>query len=55
MLPEMQREVFELLWYHGLTRTEAAAVLDVGESTIRRHWLAARLRLGAFFSDDASE
>jgi RNA polymerase sigma factor (sigma-70 family) len=44
-LPEEEREVFDLLWYQGLTRAEAAAVLNVSEPTVKRRWLAARLRL----------
>ncbi len=47
-LPEKEREVFELLWYQEMTQAEAARVLQVGESTVRRHWLLARRRLGAF-------
>ncbi len=54
-LPEMPRKVFDLLWYQELSQTEAAAVLQVAESTVRRHWLAARLRLGDFLSDVASD
>jgi RNA polymerase sigma-70 factor (ECF subfamily) len=45
-LPEKEREVFELLWYQEMTQAEAAAVLQMGESTVRRHWLSARRRLG---------
>jgi RNA polymerase sigma-70 factor (ECF subfamily) len=44
-LPDEERAVFDLLWYHGLTRPEAAATLSVSESTVKRRWLAARLRL----------
>jgi RNA polymerase sigma-70 factor (ECF subfamily) len=47
-LPEEERTVFELCWYHGLTQAEAALVLSVSETTVKRHWLAARTRLGAF-------
>jgi RNA polymerase sigma-70 factor (ECF subfamily) len=47
-LPEKDREVFELLWYQEMSQTEAAAMLFVAESTVRRHWLTARRRLGAF-------
>jgi RNA polymerase sigma-70 factor (ECF subfamily) len=46
-LPDDERAVFDLLWYHGLTRPEAAAVLGVSEPTVKRRWLAARLRLQA--------
>jgi RNA polymerase sigma-70 factor (ECF subfamily) len=44
-LPEKDRRVFELLWYQEMTQAEAA-VLGVAESTVRRHWLLARRRLG---------
>jgi RNA polymerase sigma-70 factor (ECF subfamily) len=44
-LPEDSREVFDLLWYQGLTQAEAAAVLGVAERTVNRRWVAARLNL----------
>jgi RNA polymerase sigma factor (sigma-70 family) len=52
-LPEEQRAVFDLLWYHDLTRAEAAAVLGVSEPTVKRRWLEARLRLQAALGGDA--
>jgi RNA polymerase sigma factor (sigma-70 family) len=47
-LPEAERQVFELLWYQEMTHAAAAAVLHISESSVRRHWLAARRRLAAF-------
>jgi len=44
-LPPSEREVFNLLWYHGMTQAEAAAVLDVSVPTVKRWWLSARLLL----------
>ena len=44
-LPEQEREVFDLLWYQGLTQDEAAALLGISEATLKRRWLAARQRL----------
>jgi RNA polymerase sigma-70 factor (ECF subfamily) len=44
-LPDDEREVFDLMWYHGLTQLEAAAVLDVSLSTVKRRWQSARLLL----------
>jgi RNA polymerase sigma-70 factor (ECF subfamily) len=44
-LPETEREVFDLVWYQGLTQAEAAQVLGVAEVTVRRRWMAARLCL----------
>jgi RNA polymerase sigma-70 factor (ECF subfamily) len=44
-LPAEEREVFDLLFYQGLSQAEAAVVLDASERTIKRRWQAARLRL----------
>ena len=44
-LPDGEREVFDLLWYQGLTQSEAATVLKISCPTVKRRWLAARLRL----------
>jgi RNA polymerase sigma factor (sigma-70 family) len=44
-LPDEEKQVFDLLWYQGLTQPEAAQLLNVSEPTIKRRWLAARLRL----------
>lgn len=44
-LPDEEREVFDLLWYHELSQEEAAAVLKVSVRTVRRRWRAARLQL----------
>ena len=44
-LPGHEREVFDLLWYQELTAAEAARVLDLSESTVKRRWQAARRRL----------
>ncbi len=44
-LPEDERQVVDLHWYHGLTHLEAAALLGVCERTVKRRWLAARARL----------
>lgn len=44
-LPEDQRELFDLLWYQGLTQAEAADVLGVTERVVKYRWRAARLAL----------
>jgi RNA polymerase sigma-70 factor (ECF subfamily) len=44
-LPDEEREVFDLLWYQGLSQAEAAQLLHVSERTVKRRWLAARLKL----------
>jgi RNA polymerase sigma-70 factor (ECF subfamily) len=44
-LPEEEREVFDLLWYQGLSQAEATSILNISERTLKRRWQAARLRL----------
>jgi len=44
-LPLEEREVFDLLWYHELAQEEAASALEVSLATLKRRWMAARLRL----------
>ena len=44
-LPAEQRELFDLLYYCGLTQAEAALQLRVAEITVRRRWRTARLSL----------
>ena len=40
-LSDEQREVFDLLWYEGLTQPEAATVLGVSLKTVNR-WVNGR-------------
>jgi RNA polymerase sigma-70 factor (ECF subfamily) len=51
-LPEDECEIFDLLWYHGLTQEEAAEVLDISLSTVKRRWQAARLHLMEIFGGE---
>jgi RNA polymerase sigma factor (sigma-70 family) len=44
-LPDEECEVFDLLWYQGLTQKEAAALLCVSLNTVKRRWQSARLNL----------
>jgi RNA polymerase sigma-70 factor (ECF subfamily) len=44
-LPANEREVFELLWYQGLSQEEAAELLQCDRSTVKRRWRAARTSL----------
>jgi RNA polymerase sigma-70 factor (ECF subfamily) len=44
-LPEAEREVLDLLWYHGLSQAEAAELLGISERTIKRRWQDAKLAL----------
>jgi RNA polymerase sigma-70 factor (ECF subfamily) len=44
-LPADERDVFDLVWYQGLTQDKAAALLGISEATLKRRWLSARRRL----------
>lgn len=44
-LDDEAREMFDLLFYEGLTQEEAAEVLQTSVRTVRRRWQRARLRL----------
>jgi RNA polymerase sigma-70 factor (ECF subfamily) len=44
-LPDELREVFDLIWYQGLSRTEAAEVIGISERTLMRRWQEARLAI----------
>jgi RNA polymerase sigma factor (sigma-70 family) len=53
-LPQTEREVFDLLWYEGLTQAEAALVLGVTERTIKNRWRSAKLGLQRLLGDGPS-
>jgi RNA polymerase sigma factor (sigma-70 family) len=44
-LPDVEREVFDLVWYQGLPHTVAAELLGVSARTVKRRWQAACLHL----------
>jgi len=44
-LPDAEKEIFDLLWYQGLTQAEAAALLGLTERVVRYRWRVARLKL----------
>ncbi len=44
-LPAGERCVFDLVWYHGMTQTEASMVLGLSEAKVKRLWVAAREQL----------
>src|SRR5262249_47152679 len=44
-LPDDLRAVFDLLWYQGLTQTEAAAPLGAAVPAVKLRWMKARLQV----------
>ena len=51
-LAEDDRELFELLYYQGLTQTEAAAFLEIPIRTLQRRWQHARSNFMTRMGDD---
>lgn len=53
-LGKEDRELFDLLWYQGLSYVETAELLGISERSVRRNWFAARMHLQAsgFTTDD---
>ena len=54
-LPDEQREVFNLVWYQGLTQVEAAALIGVTERVVKWRWRAARLTLHKALKGESPE
>jgi RNA polymerase sigma-70 factor (ECF subfamily) len=54
-LSEPEREVFDLLWYEGLTQAEAASALGVTERTVKNRWRNAKLELQRLLGEGPSE
>lgn len=46
-LPDEERDVVDLHWYHGFSQQEAAALLGISLKTVKRRWLAAKAQLAA--------
>ena len=44
-LPAGERCVFDLVWYHGMTQTEASMILGLSEAKVKRLWVAAHDQL----------
>jgi RNA polymerase sigma-70 factor (ECF subfamily) len=53
-LPGPEREVFDLLWYEGLTQAEAGSVLGVTERTVKNRWRSAKLELQRLLGEGPS-
>ena len=45
ILPRVEQEVFEMMYYGGFTSNEVAEILQVSGRTVRRHWRESRLIL----------
>lgn len=51
-LPGETREVFDLLFYHGLTQEQAAGIMGVTDRTVRTRWQRARRQLVPYMPTD---
>jgi RNA polymerase sigma-70 factor (ECF subfamily) len=44
-LPEEEREVFDLVWYHAHSQPEVAELLNISTRTVKRRWRSAQVLL----------
>ena len=51
-LPADQREIFDMVWYLGMTQEQIAAALDSSPRTIRRRWDETKKRFTTLFTDE---
>lgn len=51
-LPDEEREVFDLIWYAGMSQREAAEVIGVAERTVLRRLHRARLTIGEAIGEE---
>jgi RNA polymerase sigma-70 factor (ECF subfamily) len=51
-LPEMEREVVGLKFYHGMTNQEIGDVFQISEKMVRKHWLSACVKLNEMLQGD---
>jgi RNA polymerase sigma factor (sigma-70 family) len=49
-LPEEELEVFDLIYYQGMTQTQVAKMLELSERTVKRRWRSAKLMLHDWLS-----
>jgi RNA polymerase sigma-70 factor (ECF subfamily) len=54
-LPDKERELFDLLWYQGLSQNEAANVLGVDLRTVKRRWQSARIMIHEALGGESPE
>lgn len=47
-LPDELREVFDLIFYHGLTQEQAAEIIGVSDRTVRTRWQRSRRHLAPY-------
>jgi RNA polymerase sigma-70 factor (ECF subfamily) len=51
-IPEEEQMLFDLLWYQGLTLSDAAEAMGQSERTVRRRWRTARINLHRALIDE---
>ena len=54
-LPDDERELFEMVWYLGLSQDEIAAALDCSPRTVRRRWEETKRRFTNAFAGGLPE
>jgi DNA-directed RNA polymerase specialized sigma24 family protein len=55
ILPRIEQEVFEMMYYGGFTSDEVSEILQVSSRTVRRHWRDSRLILQRRINENRGE
>ena len=53
-LPEPDRTMVDLIWYHGLPQQDVAQLLGIDIRTVQRRWVKARLQLHSVLRDQSA-
>lgn len=49
-LPEPEKTVFDMIWYHNVAQTEIAEIMNITPRHVRRCWTSARVRMREYLA-----
>lgn len=55
LLPEENKQLFDLLWFQGLSQDEAAKFLDIPLRTLARRWMTTRILIRTLINNQTPE
>ncbi len=55
LLPDENKQIFDFLWFQGLSQTEAATVLKIPLRTLSRKWMVTRILIRTLLNDQTPE
>lgn len=55
LLPDEHKQLFNLLWFQGLSQADAAKFLDIPLRTLARKWMTTRILIRTLLNDETPE